>query len=182
MIEKTLAKRYAAALLKATDAEGTTEDTEAMLLGLKEVYLRQKDFRALLAQPQVPRAMKKRLLRRPFEGRAKTSFLDFLDLLVDKNRQEILPDIADMFDRLADASQGVVRVQVKSWRPLTDAQRAGLQGKLERLTGKKILIEAAVDPALKGGMLVQVGDTVIDGSVVQRLKELGERFRELQRR
>ena len=182
MIEKTLAKRYAAALLRTTDAEGTTEEAEANLLALKDAYLADKGFRALLSQPRIPKSVKRAILRKAFEGRARPSFLDFLTLLVDKNRQDILPDIADMFDRLADASKGVVRVKVRSWKPLSVPHRASLQTKLERLTGKKIDIDAQADPALKGGMTVMVGDTVIDGSVAHRLKELSEKFRELQRR
>jgi F-type H+-transporting ATPase subunit delta len=182
VIEKTLAKRYATALLKVTDAEGSTEETESFLMALKDAYTSQKEFRAVLAQPRVPRAMKKRLLAKIFEGKAKKSFINFLELLVDKNRQDILPDIADMFDRLSDASRGVVKMTVKSWRPLTEAQRRELQSKLERLTGKKIAIDARVDPAVRGGMLVMYGDTVIDGSVAHRLKVIGEKFRELQRR
>ena len=51
MIEKTLAKRYAAALLKVTDAEGSTEETESFLLALKDAYLSQKDFRAAINTP-----------------------------------------------------------------------------------------------------------------------------------
>jgi len=182
VIEKTLAKRYAAALLRVTDAEGSTEEAEALLLALKDVYLRDKAFRAVLAQPQVPRAAKKKLLRRVFEGRSKPSFVEFLCLLVDKNRLNIIPDVADMYDRLADASKGIVRVRVRSWKPLSEAHRAGLAEKLGRMTGKKILVEAQADPALKGGMLVHIGDTVIDGSVAHRLKVLGEKLRESQRR
>ena len=182
MIEKTLAKRYAAALLKVTDAEGSTEETESFLLALKDAYLSQKEFRAVLSQPRVPRAVKKRLFAKIFEGKAKKSFTDFLDLLVDKNRQDILPDIAEMFDRLAAASKGVVRITVKSWKPLSDAQRSSLQLKLERLAGKKVAIDARVDPALKGGMLVMYGDTVIDGTIAHHLKVIGEKFRELQKR
>jgi F-type H+-transporting ATPase subunit delta len=182
VIEKTLAKRYAAALLKITDADGSTEETEALLLALKDAYNSNKEFRAVLSQPRVPRAAKKRLLTKIFEGKAKRSFTDFLDLLVDKNRQDILPDIADMFDRLADASKGVVKITVKSWKPLSDAQRSSLQSKLERLANKKVAIDAKVDPAVKGGMLVMYGDTVIDGTVAHRLKMIGEKFRELQKR
>ena len=182
MIEKTLAKRYAAALLKVTDAEGTTEETETLLLALKDAYNSNKAFRALLAQPRIPRTVKKNLLVKIFEGKAKKSFTDFLQFLVDKNRQDILPDIADMFDRLADASKGVVKITVKSWHPLTEAQRGTLQTKLEKLSGKKIAIDAVVDPSVKGGMLVMFGDTVIDGTVAYRLKSIGEKFRELQRR
>ncbi len=182
MIERTLAKRYAAALLKLTDAEGSTEETESFLLALKGVYERDKAFRAVLSQPRIPRAAKKKFLRRPFETLARRSFLDFLELLVDKNRTGILPEVAEMFDRLADVSKGIVRVQVRSWKPLSDAHRGSLQGRLERLTGKKIQIEAETDAALKGGMLVRIGDTVIDGSVAHRLKQLGERLKELERR
>ena len=182
MIEKTLAKRYAAALLKVTDAEGSTEETESLLLALRDAYNSQKEFRAVLFQPRVPRATKKQLLTKIFEGRARKTFIDFLQFLVDKNRQDIIPDIADMFDRLADASKGVVKITVKSWRPLTDAQRGTLQTKLEKLSGKKIAIDAVVDPSVKGGMLVMFGDTVIDGTVAYRLKSIGEKFRELQRR
>jgi F-type H+-transporting ATPase subunit delta len=179
--EKTLAKRYAAALLQVTDAEGSTEETEQLLNSLKDSYLSQKEFRAVLGQPRVPRRMKKQLLHKIFDGRTRKSFTDFLDLLIDKNRQNILPDIADMFDTLADASRGIVRVTVKSWRPLTATQQGALQSKLELVSGKKVTIETQVDPGLKGGLLVLFGDTVIDGTVAHRLKAIGERFRELQK-
>jgi F-type H+-transporting ATPase subunit delta len=89
-----------------------------------------------------------------------------------------------MFDRLADASKRRREDQcVKSWKPAATASRASsLQVKLERLTGKKIAIDAQVDPAVKGGMLVMFGDNVIDGTVDHRLKAIAEKFRELQKR
>lgn len=181
MIEKTLAKRYAAALLKVTDAEGSTGDAEAFLLALRDAYLSQKDFRSLLAQPRVPRAAKKALLRRIFEGKAKKSFLDFLELLVDKNRQDLIPDIAESFDILSDVSEGVVRIQVRSWRPLTEAQRASLQEKMQKIAIRKVILVEKVDPEIKGGVLCYAGDRVIDGSVAYRLKSIGERFSQLQK-
>ena len=182
MIERTLAKRYAAALLKVTDAEGSTEEAEALLLALRDAWRAQRGFRDLMASPKVPRAAKKALLRKALGGRAKESFLAFLDFLIEKNRGEILPEVSDVFDRLADASQGVVKVRVKSWKPLSDAQRARLDEKLVRLTGRKVLIEAETDPAVKGGLRIRVGDSVLDGTVEHRLKALEERFRELERR
>lgn len=180
MIEKTLARRYAAALLRITDAEKSTEETEAFLLALKEVWNADKKFRSLLSQPQIPRKIKKSILRKPFEGRAKNSFLDFLDLLVDKNRQALIPDVADSFDALSDASEGVVRVHVRSWRPLTEAQRGMLREKLQRVAIRKVILVEKVDPAVKGGLLCYAGDRVIDGSVAYRLKTIGEKLRELQ--
>jgi F-type H+-transporting ATPase subunit delta len=182
MIERTLAKRYAAALLKVTDADGSTEEVEALLLALREAWRAQRGLREIMASPKVPRTSKKALFRKVLAGQAKESFLQFLDFLVDKNRAEILPEISDVFDRLADASHGVVRVKVRSWKPLSEAHRATLGDKLAKMTGKKILIEAETDAALKGGMQVRVGDSVVDGTVAHRLKTLGEKLKELERR
>jgi len=182
VIERTLAKRYAAALLEVTDAEGSTEETETVLLALREAYRSDRKFRALLGSPRVPRRAKKELFHKILAGKAKPSLVDFLDLLVDKNRIDLLPDVSELFDRLADASHGIVRARVLSWKPLSDAHRATLTEKLARMTGKKVAIEAETDASLKGGMLVRIGDSIIDGSVAHRLKVLGRRFRELERR
>ncbi len=182
MIEKTLAKRYAAALLRVTDLDGSTEEAEALLNVLKLVWESDKGFRGVLSHPQIPRKAKKALLHKAFEGRAKPSFSDFLDLLVDKNRADLIPELAEVFDRLADASKGVVRVTVRSWRPLEAARQEKLAQTLSRMTGKKIDVKAETDPSLGGGMQVLIGDTVIDGTVAHRLKVLGEKFRDLQRR
>lgn len=180
MIEKTLARRYAAALLRITDAEKSTEEAEASLLALKEVWNADRGFRSLLSQPQIPRKVKKGILRKIFEGRAKPSFIDFLDLLIDKNRQDLLPDIADSFDALSDASEGVVRVQVRSWRPLTEAQRGTLREKIQKFALRKVILVEKIDPAVQGGLLCYAGDRVIDGTVAYRLKSIGEKLRELQ--
>ena len=176
MIERTLAKRYAAALLAALEKDGNVEEAESNLLALKEVYEKLPAFRQTLTQPRLTRETRKAFLRRAFEGKVGKSFLEFLDLLVEKKRTDLLPDIADAFDRLADASRGVVRVKARTFRPLDNPGRAALKKKLTTITGKKVDIEETVDPTLKGGMLVQIGDTVIDGSVAGHLKELRERL------
>lgn len=182
MIERTLAKRYAAALLKVTDAEGSTEETEALLLALRDAWRGQRSFRDMMASPKVPRSAKKALLRKALGSGARESFLAFLDFLIEKNRGGILPEVAEVFDRLADASHGVVRVKVRSWKPLTDAQREKLDEKLVRITGRKVQIDAETDAEVRGGVRIRIGDSVLDGTVQQRLKALEERFRELERR
>lgn len=181
MIEKTLAKRYATALLEVNHREGTVEDTESTLLALKSVYEKDARFRSVLGSPKVSRAQKKDLLRKALAG-ASTSLQEFMGLLVEKRRTDLIPDIADMYDRLADATKGVVRVQVKSAFPLKPDQESKLRGELERLTGKKIEIEASADRALRGGMLVMIGDSVVDGTLANRLKGLREQLNELQKR
>jgi F-type H+-transporting ATPase subunit delta len=181
MIEKTLAKRYATAMLAVALKEGVVEEIEQALLALKQAYLGDVSFRRALGQPKIPRGERKRILKRPFEGKVNSSFLQFLDILVEKQRVGLIPDIADVFDQLADATQGVVRVHVDSAWPLTDAQRAALVQKFGRVTGKKIELQEAVDRALRGGLSVRIGDNVLEGTAASRLKRLKEHLYQVQK-
>jgi F-type H+-transporting ATPase subunit delta len=179
MIEKTLAKRYAVAMLAVALKEGVVVEIEALLLSLKEAYAKDAEFRKALAQPRIPKPARKKILRKPFEKNAPAGFLELLDLLVDKNRVGLIPDIADSFDQLADEANGVMRVQVDSTFPLSPAHEKTLHDKLKAATGKTIEIHVKVDPGLKGGLAVRVGDRIIDGTVLHRLKYLRERLVEL---
>jgi F-type H+-transporting ATPase subunit delta len=181
MIEKTLAKRYATALLAATNKEGAVEDTEANLLALGEAYRGNARFRAALSSPKVGRPEKKSLLRKVFANGTR-SLHEFFDLLVDKRRTNLLPDIAEMYDRLADEFKGLVRVRVRSAWPLPEPQKARLKSDLDRILGKSCTVEAQVDRSLKGGLQIRIGDSVIDGTVANRLKTLREKLHELQKR
>jgi F-type H+-transporting ATPase subunit delta len=181
VIERTLAKRYAAAMISVAIKENIVADVESDLLALRKAYEGDATFRMALGQPRIPKAGRKSLLRKPFEGRANKAFLDFLDLLVEKQRVNLIPEIAEMFDLLADATQGVVRVKVSSAFALTPPQRVALDDKLVRITGKKILLEESVDRRHRGGMSVRIGDSVLDGTATGRLKKLKEYLYELQR-
>jgi F-type H+-transporting ATPase subunit delta len=182
VIEKTLARRYAAALLKATEAEGTTEAVEQFLRGLRDAWNGNRAFRAVLSQPQIPRDRKKALLRKPFAAAGSRAFLEFLGLLVDRNRQDVLPEIAEVYDLLADAAKGEVRIQVRAWKPLTDDERRRLQEGLQKQIRNKVRLEEKSDPDLLRGLLCYVGHTVADGSVRHHLKVLGEKLAESIRR
>ncbi len=100
--------------------------------------------------------------------------LGLLDLLIDENRVGVVGAIADTYCRLLDEDRGVVRARVTSAVELSrddiEALRAGLAEKL----GGHIVIEKEVDPGILGGLIVQVGDTVLDGSVAGRLRRLRE--------
>lgn len=180
MIERTIARRYAAALLEVSDAAKLTEEIEALLIALKESFQKDESVRSLLINPRVPRKQKKALLRRALAGKAPEMVFSFLDLVIDKDRIRLLPHIADAFDELADQSAGVVRIEVRSFKAIEAAQEQALHGKLTRLVGgKKIKVESKVDAAVKGGLWVRIGDQLIDGSVETRLKEIREKLLEL---
>ena len=176
MIERTLARRYAKALLEVSEKDQTVEETEATLLALRQVYLEDPALRQVLQQPRIPRAERIALLCRPFEGGPGRGFTEFLSLLVQKKRTDLIPEIAEAFDRLADSSRGLVQVRVRTWKALDDDQRARLKEKLTGLLKKQVRIEEEIDSRLRGGICLQVGDRMIDGSVASRIKELRERL------
>ena len=182
MIEKTLARRYAAALLKATEAEGTTEVVEQCLRALRDVWNGNRAFRSMLQQPKIPRDRKKALLRKPFEGAGSKAFLEFLGLLVDRNRQNVIAEIAEIYDLLADAAKGEVRIQVRSWKPLPADAKERLQAGLQKIARNKVLLEEKTETDVLGGVLCYVGHTVVDGTVRHHLKVLGEKLAESIRR
>jgi F-type H+-transporting ATPase subunit delta len=174
MTPRTLANRYAEGLLTQADRLNTVEEFESQLLALKEAFEKDSDFRALLIHPRIPRARKKAVIHRIFGGRAHATFVRFLELVVDKHRAAFIPEIADAFDRLADRSRGVVRVEVRSFLPLSPAHRQTLHDRISGMLGRKVDLQEKADPKLKGGLQVRIGDTIIDGSAAGRLRRLRE--------
>lgn len=182
MIEKTLAKRYAAALLAVSQKEDSLDKTGGMLRALGTAYGQDPLLRNTFHQPKLSRAKRKALLRKPFEKKAAKSFLAFLDLLVEKNRIDILPDISGAFNDLADDARGIGHVRVKSFLPLSEEEKSALQAKLGVITGKTVIMDTETDSSLLGGVSIRIGDSVVDGTVANRLKGLEERLNRLQRR
>jgi F-type H+-transporting ATPase subunit delta len=177
MIDSTAAKRYAKSFLLASAAKNIVEEVEEQLLDVKRAYLASADVRAFMIHPRIPRKAKLEAVRRTFQGKVTPIVLAFLQLLVKRSRFNLIPDIADAFDDMADAYRGVIRVRVKTFSPLPDAQRRALEGQISRIVrGQKIDLQVEQDPALLGGLWVKIGDTLIDGSVANKLKTLRERL------
>jgi len=108
----------------------------------------------------------------------KSGFLEttksFLSLLVEKGRMDVLPQILSALRRMVEEFEGIERVEVTVPMPLSGTQRDLLRTVLERRTGKKIVLEETVDPAVLGGLVVRVGSTVYDGSVRTQIHQIRE--------
>jgi F-type H+-transporting ATPase subunit delta len=101
-----------------------------------------------------------------------TQVRNFLYVLVDRRRAGLLDEITDAFEAAVDERSGVVRAEVSSAVPLSDAQRAELAKALSDVTGKRVRCEFAVDDSLIGGVIARIGSTVYDGSVRTQLGEI----------
>jgi F-type H+-transporting ATPase subunit delta len=103
-----------------------------------------------------------------------TTALSTVKLLGRRRRMPALPEIARQLARMVDEEGGMVRASVTSAGPLSDAYLNDLKATLEQSTGKKVTITLAVDPSLIGGVVTQIGDQVIDGSIRARLQSFRE--------
>src|SRR5436190_1028751 len=101
---------------------------------------------------------------------------NFLYVLIDRRRIAALETVLHSFEIIVDERLGFARAEVSSARELTDAQRTTLNAQLERLTGKRVRMRFAVDPALIGGVTARIGSTVYDGSVRGQLDSLGRKL------
>lgn len=164
------ASRYAKALLDVlypTRAEKGREQ----LLQFSSLLEEQRDARRILENPTVSTEKRKELLNKI--GDVLTldpPIRNFLGLLIERNRLDVLAEIVSTYEALLDDKLGVVRARVTSALELDSQQRDQVIAKLQALTGKKVRMEVSVDPSLIGGLVAQVGSTIYDGSIRQQLQ------------
>lgn len=176
MREESVARRYAAALFEqARKGETVAASGEELALAAEKVAATPA-LKALLAQPLVTEERKKQALQNAFGEKIAPPTLAFLNLLVDKRRINLLPQVQAEFARLVLEYRNVAYATATSAVPLTAAQIDALDKALEARTGKQIELDTEVDPSLLGGILVRIGDTVLDGTVKGNLERLREQL------
>lgn len=175
--EATIARVYAETLLRRADRLGELEAVDESLTSFDEVLGAEARLRRFLTAPQVPSGEKQALLENVFADRLHPEVLGFLDLVVDKHREAILPEIGDAWRRLLDERAGRRSAVVSTAVAIDDDTLAKIRGALEDVTGKTIVIRQEVESELIGGVVIRTGDTVIDGSVKRRLAALGRRWK-----
>ena len=176
MLVWEVAGKYANALFLSANERNRLDSTYEQLNDLGELVRSDKTMLNFLSAPQVLDETKKSLLRKVFTERIDRLLVEFLVVLVDKNRIGYLPEIIDEYARLVEAEQGVGRVTVVTAVPLNDAERKKLSAKMVAKTGLKIVLEEKVDPAIVGGMIVVLHDEIIDGSIRHGLNLLKEQL------
>lgn len=174
----TIARRYANALYHIAQRDGTVDAVSADLGVMADIFVRNPEVLRALAVPRVPHERKKAALQ-AIVGEQMTQPVSrrFLDLVVDHSREGSLPETVTAFSLLADEANGIVNAEVLAAAPLSDDQTTRLKARLDTVTGRKTRITVNTDPSLVGGLIVRIGDTVMDGSVKGYLEQIGNRLR-----
>ncbi len=176
MREESVARRYASALLAQAKRRGRVVEQRDDLNRAVAVINASGQLRAVLRQPLVTEERKKAVLGEVLSGAVDPATLGFLNLLVDKRRIALLAEVRQEFETLVREYQNVALATAVSAVPLTQPQIVALEKSLEARTGKDIELKTEVDPSVLGGVLVRIGDTVLDGTVRGNLLRMREQL------
>jgi F-type H+-transporting ATPase subunit delta len=170
--ESLAAKRYAIAAFELAQERG---ETDAWLKAVREIaeFMGDTEVRRVLENSRVSQEPKMSLIAAALSDLPALP-LNLARLLVRKNRTALAPEIAAQFEQLIEAQRGVSRARAVTAVPMADAERDSLARRLREQTGREVLLETEVDPELLGGVVVQIGDRLIDASTRARLRALRE--------
>ncbi|MEW6264444.1 MAG: ATP synthase F1 subunit delta [Thermodesulfobacteriota bacterium] len=174
MISQTIARRYAQALLALGQEDGQlTRYGEELAEFVKAAG--QADLVVALTNPLYPREARRKLLDAILAKMKLSKIMEnFLDLLQEKGRIGQVKAINDYYQRLVDEARNVKRAMIVTARPLSASAQARVKAAMEKMTGRTIILETKVDPDIIGGLVAQVGDLKMDGSVKTQLKNIRE--------
>ncbi len=175
MIRSKVSKRYAKALLSLGMEEGRYQEYGKELQDFSTFYESHRELNQAISNPAFKLEDRREVLKALL---AKSGYSDtirnFLSLILDKNRIRALGEISAHYEQLTDEVSGIVRADVVVPRPLSEEAENNLGKVLEQMTSKKVKMNVRQDSGILGGIIVKIGDLVVDGSVkaqVQGIKE-----------
>lgn len=167
---------YARALFEAAKAAGDANEVTEELKALSADVFADAATRTFLETPKISPSDKKKALESALEGKVSGLVLNFLRVLIDRKRQFLFDEIAKAYEEICDKESGRTHVKLTTASALDEGSR----NKIVQLIGQKlstqVVAEEAVDESLLGGMTIQIGDTVVDGSVRARLHEMRDQI------
>lgn len=173
-----LALTYAKALLGSAASMGqgnaayATTVVEELESLVKDLLPKIPSLDAALCSPRLSVEEKSALLDKAFVGRMNAGLLKFLKVVAQHGRLDCLKAIAVSAREQLDASHGRIEVEVRTAAPLSNPLRERIAAKLGEVLGKQVVIKSTVQPDLLGGVVVRIGDTLLDGSLLSKLEKM----------
>ena len=171
MLSGAIARRYAEAIFDIAVKQNTLDRTLDDVQEIAKLFAIRK-LAYLLREPNIPWKRKEAVLRQGLESRVLPTSLNLALLVIQRGLVDIMPNIARELNQLVLDYKNEAIAQVTTATPLDAKLKDRVKQALERMTGRTIIMETRVQPAILGGIVARVGDKVIDGSVERRLKML----------
>lgn len=172
MREPTIARNYAEALFASGERTGYTNLYADLLEGIAGAIEADNTIRDFLESPRVPKAKKQEVLSRALKDHAPGQFVKFLAAVVKRGRQGIFPAISEAYVALVDKKYNRVHAGVTVAREPDMALQSLVKQRLSDVLGMEVITHFRTDPAILGGLVVRVGDRIMDGSVRRKMVTL----------
>lgn len=167
---------YASAVVAIATAEGQLSEVEDELFRFARLYEQSDELRTTLVDTTIPAPRRQQIVEELLGGRASSATTALVSMIVGLDRAPSIPAIVAAALEVSAAAADKRVAEVRSAVPLSDAQVVRLEQALAKATGNAVSVRVIVDPTVMGGIVTQIGDTVIDGSVRSRLGKLREAF------
>ncbi len=176
MRQSTIARNYAEALLELARRAKDLRGWGTLIQSVGDAMDRDQTLRAFLETPRVDVATKNAVLRKALADRAPSKFVRFVESVVSHRRQMLIPAIAREYADLVDLAENRVHAHVTVAREADEKTRKLIADRLGKIFDKTVVPHMVVDERILGGLVVRVGDTVMDGSVRRKLGALRQRL------
>lgn len=176
MLNTKVTNRYAKALLDLAISENLLDAISKDLEFVQHSISSLRELSLLLKSPIVKRDKKKKIFNEIFKDKISDLVLKFCELVINRQRSELLPDIIKRFFELRDDYLNIKTVVVKSAVELEQQHIEELKNVLEKKLNKQVRLNLTIDKKLIGGFVVQIDDTVIDASLKHQLELLKKKF------
>ena len=172
-----LAKRSAKALLSLGQDDGNYRQYGQELEGFQAELEAAGDISQALLSPFYPKDQRGQALAAILEKSQLSGIIkNFLNLLHEKGRLNILALIIPAYKSLCDQADGLIRGTVTTAAPLSESQLSAVKGALSTMSGSKVELEVIIDPSIIGGLVARLGDLVVDSSLMTQLDRLGSKL------
>ena len=172
------AREYASALFSLTEELGTTERVREELSGVLSLFSDNPEYAKLLDTPAISKEERVKLIDEAFSS-LDTNLVNFMKILSERREAHSIPGVAKEYLALYDTSRGIERVTAVTAIAMTDTQTKAMTEKLEKITGKKIIITNILEPAMLGGVKIRYSGKQLDGSLKTRLGDFENRLKNI---
>jgi len=176
---KLVSATYAQALFEVAIECDRVNQIREELAFVNEAFTTYPEFYEVFKTPKINKEERKDVITNVFKDKISLEVLNFLKILIDKRRGTSIGGIYNEFVDMTDKRNGVVKAVVESAVPLNEEEQAKLIEKLAKVTESEIHLKCVVKPDVIGGIVVKIGDKVIDGSVKNRLAIMKDNLAQL---
>jgi len=167
-----IARVYATSLLEIGQDKNVLAQLEEELGFVSSLLKEDNEFSNYLTSPGFTKESKKEFISKVFSGKLSDYIINFLYVLIEHGRQSVIPDINTAFNGLLDEANNRMRVDVVSTVKLESATLDKIMGELKKKYNKDIIVSEKIDEKILGGIIIEIGDLVIDGSLANNLKKI----------